>query len=119
MIQYEGIVAPNESASILKNYDALLFPTKYYTEGIPGTVIDAYFAGIPVIASKWESAFDVIDEGRTGYIFDFDNYNEFLNILRVVINNPEKLSALKENCINKSYLYTRKYFLTLIDDILG
>ena len=118
MIQYKGVANPDKSALVLKDYNALLFPTKYYTEGIPGTVIDAYFAGIPVIASRWESAYDVIDEGSTGYTFEFNNYNEFLSLLRAVIYEPEKLSMLKQNCINKSYLYTRQYFLTLINDIL-
>jgi hypothetical protein len=51
---------------VLKDYFALLFPTHFYTEGIPGTVIDAYAAGIPVISAKWESYSDVIDEGVTG-----------------------------------------------------
>ena len=53
--RYCGIKDPKDSVKTLKNYFALVFPTRFYTEGIPGTIIDAYYAGVPVIASKWES----------------------------------------------------------------
>ena len=64
-INYKGCIAPNESVEVLRNYYCLLFPTKFKTEGIPGTIIDAYAAGIPVIASKWDNANEVICDGIT------------------------------------------------------
>ena len=41
-ISYKGLVPFDKSTGVLKNYYALLFPTRFYTEGIPGTIIDAY-----------------------------------------------------------------------------
>ncbi len=54
-IRYCGCVDANRSVEVLQKYFALLFPTHFYTEGIPGTIIDAYAAGVPVISAKWES----------------------------------------------------------------
>lgn len=45
-ITYKGNVPFNKSVEILSGYFALLFPTQYYTEGIPGTIIDSYAAGV-------------------------------------------------------------------------
>src|SRR5699024_8891823 len=39
-IQYKGIISDN-ATEILEKYFLLLFPTKYYDEGVPGTIIDA------------------------------------------------------------------------------
>lgn len=116
-VTYKGIVQPQDSVTILKNYFALLFPTLFYTEGIPGTIIDAYFAGVPVIAAKWLNFGDVIDNGKTGYLYKFGEYDEFVKILDLIANNPEQLSNLKHNCIEKSADFSvsaaRKRFIEL------
>ena len=65
-VKYGGLVPFDKSVDVLKNYFALLFPTHYYTEGIPGTIIDAYAAGVPVISAKWENFGDIIEENITG-----------------------------------------------------
>ena len=54
-VRYGGLVPFDKSVEVLKDYFALLFPTRFYTEGIPGTIIDAYAAGVPVISARWES----------------------------------------------------------------
>lgn len=100
-IRYCGCVDANRSVEILQQYFALLFPTHFYTEGIPGTIIDAYAAGIPVISAKWESFSDVIDEGITGFGYDFDNTDQFEKILVKVAQNPKELLDMKANCICK------------------
>ena len=43
-IAYKGMVHPSKSVETLRGYTALLFPTHYYTEGVPGTLIDAMAA---------------------------------------------------------------------------
>ena len=52
--KYCGIIDSSKSVEALKSYFALLFPTHWKHEGIPGTIIDAFSAGIPVIARKWQ-----------------------------------------------------------------
>ena len=47
-VAYRGKVAFDKSVSTLKDYTALLFPTYYPGEGLAGTVIDAFAAGLPM-----------------------------------------------------------------------
>lgn len=101
-VQYCGCVNANQSVETLQPYFALLFPTHFYTEGIPGTIIDAYAAGIPVISAKWESYSDIIDEGKTGIGYDFDNFEQFEQILLAAANNPRMLLDLKINCVRQA-----------------
>lgn len=104
-IRYCGCVDANQSVEVLQKYFALLFPTHFYTEGIPGTIIDAYAAGIPVISAKWESYSDVVDEGITGVGYDFDDVDQFEKNLLEVAQNPKELLDMKENCIQKARDY--------------
>ena len=113
-IKYCGKVEFNQSVEVIKNYFALLFPTKYYTEGIPGTIIDAYSAGVPVISSKWESFSDIVDEGVTGIGYEFDDKEDLYNKLLSILNSLDEFNALKINCIKKSERYLPKTVIKAI-----
>ncbi len=110
-ITYGGLVPFNESVKVLKDYFALLFPTKFYVEGVPGTIIDAYASGLPVISSKWESFADVVDDKVTGYGYEFDNLAALKNLLMNIANNPEMITSLKKNCLQKVDYYSTSHLL--------
>jgi glycosyltransferase involved in cell wall biosynthesis len=101
-ISYKGTVNYNESVQVLRNYFALLFPTYYKTEGIPGTIIDAYAAGLPVIASQWDSANEIIEHGLTGFIYDFELRTELKELLISIAKTPNKINDMKKNCLKKA-----------------
>lgn len=104
-IRYVGQVPFDKSVETLKGYYALLFPTRFYTEGVPGTIIDAYAAGIPVIAAKWESFSDVVEDGITGMGYSFGNEQELLKVLIQTAENPERLQRMKVACLEKARQY--------------
>ena len=104
-VRYCGCMDADKSVEVLQQYFALLFPTHFYTEGIPGTIIDAYAAGIPVISAKWESYYDMVDDDITGVGYDFDNVVQFEDVLLGIMQNPKKLLDMKENCIRKANDY--------------
>lgn len=119
-VQYCGCVDANKSVEVLQSYFALIFPTHFYTEGIPGTIIDAYAAGIPVISARWESYSDIVEEGITGMGYDFDSAEQFEKILLSVAQDPKALLNLKENCIHKASDYIpEKALQILIKQIEG
>ena len=101
-VKYRGLVDYDKSIDVLKNYFALLFPTKFYTEGIPGTIIDAYGAGIPVLSAKWESYSDIIKENKTGYCFEFDDFHDFVEKLKSMADNVDTFNQMKIACLEES-----------------
>lgn len=118
-VNYCGVVNYDKSVEVLKNYFALLFPTHFYTEGIPGTIIDAYAAGIPVIASKWESFSDIINDG-TGIGYDFDSGNGLTEILLLVANTPTIIFDKKMQCLTEAEKYrTESAIKVLIKQLTG
>lgn len=104
-IRYGGSVPFDKSVEVLQSYFALLFPTRYYTEGIPGTIIDGYAAGVPVLSARWESFSDLVEDGVTGYGYEFGSVAALQEQLVMAANDPERMLKLKENCLRRSQDY--------------
>lgn len=118
-VKYKGEVGYDKSTEVLKNYFVLLFPTHFYTEGIPGTIIDAYAAGIPVIAARWESFSDIVDDGVTGFGYEFGNVSDLTCRLIAMMKDSETVNKMKFDCIEKSRDFTSQSALkNLIENLI-
>ena len=104
-IRYKGVKDFNETVNVLKDYYALLFPTKYYAECMPGTVIDAFAAGIPVIGYEWKGCRDMITDGVEGWLTKADK-KLLEEKIEYAINDQEMLTKMKMNCVKKAKEYS-------------
>lgn len=102
-IKYKGLVDFDKTTDVLKNYFALLFPTYYDGEGFAGTVIDAYAAGIPVIATDWRYNNEVVKNNMTGIIYPNKEVKNLKNAIEYIINNFS--NSFKTNCSNEAKKY--------------
>lgn len=94
---YRGVLQPEIINTTLAKYDLLLLPTRYYTEGVPGTILDAYAAQVPVIVTNWKHAKEVVVDGVSGIIIDFENpQKEFNETILRLYNNRNLLDQLKQ-----------------------
>lgn len=98
-IHFLGFVNPSE---LLNKIDLLVVPS-IWNEPMGRTVVEAYAFGIPVIASNRGGLPELIEPGKTGFIFDPSDSNSFNNILDVIITNPELLISMRQNCMNKMH----------------
>lgn len=113
-VHYKGCVDAKQSVNVLSQYFALLFPTQYYTEGIPGTILDAYAAGLPVISAQWQSFADIIDNGETGIGYKFDELDQLKDILLDIVKKPKKLTPMRYLCIQKAQSYQPKEVINIL-----
>ena len=114
-IKYMGVVSQNQIVDTLRRYFALLFPTRFYTEGVPGTIIDAYASGLPVIVSKWQSYKDIVEEDVTGFAYEFGNTDEFEAILYRALKSPSLINSLRENCRQYAKRYSADEAIKILD----
>lgn len=105
-IKYCGIADSSDTAVVLKNYYALLFPTHYCGEGFPGTIIDAFAAGLPVIASNWKYNTEIVNNLENGIIFNYSSIDEFISAIIYAINNPKEMEKMRKNCVKEAIKYT-------------
>lgn len=107
-IRYMGSIDYDKRIEILQNYFALIIPTHYFTEDIPGIIIDAYSAGVPIIASRWESFTDIVDENVTGVGYSFDGYLALKEVLNEIVSCPQLIIDMKKACLTKAEIYTSR-----------
>ncbi|RYY55545.1 MAG: glycosyltransferase [Chitinophagaceae bacterium] len=68
-IEYLGHVTPGVAGELLSTASALVFPSNWY-EGMPMTIIEAFAAGCPVIASDLGAMHAMITDGVNGKHFN-------------------------------------------------
>jgi glycosyltransferase involved in cell wall biosynthesis len=116
-IRYMGIADYKKTSEIFKNYFLHIFPTKSKTEGFPGSILDSFCAGVPVLAAKWNSFSDVIEEGFNGIGFQFGDYDDFKNTLEMLYTNPQVVYNMKLNCLNTANKYKPDVVIKLMTDV--
>lgn len=67
---YCGRVEPEEVHAVLQEHDALVFPTYYEAEGVPGAIVEAMQSGLPVVASNWKAIPEVVGDGVGGMLVE-------------------------------------------------
>lgn len=105
-VLYMGKADPKESVNILKLGFMLLFPSVYPGEGIPGTVIDAYAAGLPVIATDWHYNGELIRHGRTGYVYSWEKPELLEEYMDYAVHHEEEVYGMRRFCIAEAKKYT-------------
>ena len=103
-IRYGGLIPFDQSVETLKEYFALLFPTYYEGEGFAGTLIDAYSAGVPVIASDWKYNAELVNE-EVGYIYKTQDNAAFEDLLKLVAVDPMMILRKKKACLREAEKY--------------
>lgn len=118
-LSYGGCLNPDQIPSILSKYDIMLFPTRFFTEGFPGSVLDAYRAGIPVIATEWKHAHEFIIDKETGFIVDFENpLKEIIELIKVLNDTPKMLNNMKVRAYEEAKKYTTDAAWAVLSQIL-
>lgn len=104
-IQYKGMVPYDKSVEAIKDYYALLFPTYWKGEGFPGTIVDAFSAGLPVIATDWNCNSEIVDNGINGILYPNEETKTLKDAIICIIKNNCEMIAMKKQCIKTAKKY--------------
>ena len=104
-IRYMGMVPYNQSVETIKKYYALLFPTYWDGEGFPGTIIDAFSAGIPVIATNWNCNSEIIENKKNGILYPSEELTNIEESIEWLIEHKDSMNQMKKQCIESAKKY--------------
>ena len=96
---------------LLNCVDIFAFPS--YREGLPVSLMEAMFCGIPAVASDIRGVRDLIEDGKNGFLcnpFDYNTFSDKLKKLSENIElcetvgkiNKEKVDAFNMETVNKT-----------------
>ena len=104
-IRYMGVVPYSDSVDAIKGYYALLFPTFWNGEGFPGTVVDAFSAGLPVIASDWNCNGEIIHSGENGILYPSEYCCDLKTARLWMIRHQTEVLQMKKRCTEAAEAY--------------
>ena len=117
-VNYRGVVDYDKSVDVLKNYFALLFPTYYDGEGFAGTLLDAFSAGVPVIASDWKYNAEIVND-NVGFIYSIGDEQAFWKLLKSIAENPAMLLDKKLQCLVEAERYKPENVVKILTEQLA
>ena len=113
-VAYKGVVDSQTSVGVLKNYYALVFPTRWAGEGLPGTIIDAFAAGIPVVATDWNANKEIIQNGEEGIIYPNDEMKTLKDAMIWSMRHDVRMAQMRANCLKAAQRFTPSTILQTI-----
>ena len=113
-IRYCGVAPYHKADELLRPYYLMLFPTTFDGEGFPGTLVDAFFAGLPVIATDWQHNAELLTHGKTGYLYDPSTPSALTELLQHAVEHPEEILPMRKTCLEEAKKYTMEHVMEII-----
>jgi len=83
--------------------DMLVLPAE--GEGLPGVVMEAMSYGVPCVASNIPCIPDLIENGKSGYLCNKDDYEEFAARIKQLVKDTNKRKRMGEEALKKIKLF--------------
>ena len=91
-----GALAPADVQREMRQARALVLPSIWY-ENFPRTLVEAFGAGLPVIASRLGAMAELVEPGVTGLLFEPGDPDELGRWLRWADAHPELMAQMGAN----------------------
>ncbi len=104
-VRYRGMAEPGTATEIIANYDALVLPTCFDTEGHPGVIIEAMHASVPVISTRIRTLSELVTDGENGFLVPTRDVPALADAIRKLALDP----ALRSKMAEASYRRGREF----------
>lgn len=95
-IVFTGFKQGKELEELILGATCIVCPAIWY-ENMPNTVIEAYAYGKPVVASRVGSLAEIVEDGKTGLLFEMKNSRDMSDKLGCFIENTALCEELGRN----------------------
>ena len=112
-VEYLGFKNGKELDQIIAEASISVCPSEWY-ENCPFSVIESILLGTPVVGSKIGGIPELIDDGKTGELFEAGNADDLEKAIHHVLYTPEILSTLTKNCRDAKYETSSTYYEKLM-----
>lgn len=86
------------------------------SEGLPFNIVEAMYAGLPVIASAVKGHVDLIHDGKNGVLYPCDDEDEFINQVLRLMENALLRKQLREQAEQDAAQYSLNRVLLWVMD---
>jgi len=111
-VKFLGFVQPKD---LFVNIDVLVVPS-LWNDPLPTVIFEAYAHGIPVIGSSRGGIPELIEDGKTGFLFWHEVPGSLENAIERFLRDPELASSMRSNALAKALHYSTN---RLVDEYIG
>ena len=97
-----GFKSGEELKNLIKNAVCSVYPSVWY-ENCPFSVMESIMLGTPVVGADIGGIPELIDDGKTGLLFEPNNAEDFENKIKTIIKNPALAEEMSRNCLDKKF----------------
>lgn len=112
--EYVGFKTGEELKNLISKALCSVYPSEWY-ENCPFSVIESQNYGTPVIGSRMGGIPELIEEGKTGLLFEAGNADDLHNKLKFLLETPNKLKEMTDNCAQTVFETPNSYYNKLIE----
>jgi glycosyltransferase involved in cell wall biosynthesis len=95
-IELTGRKTATECMELLQSARFVLMPSVWY-EGFPMVILEAFSSGKPVIASRLGALTELVDDGKTGLLFEPGNPEDLASKIKWMLDNEDACIQMGKN----------------------
>ncbi len=118
-VNFSGGYKPADLPGLLQKIDVIVVPS-IWEDCAPLVVAEALAARLPVIGAKMGGIPDFIDEGKTGFLFSYNNVTELVQRIGAFVSDRTLLGKMQRQIIrNRTFGDYIKDLLQHYNEVLG
>lgn len=112
-IQNVGFQSGEALEMLIRKARLSVCPSECY-ENCPFSVMESIMYGTPVVGADIGGIPELIDDGKTGILFESTNVKAFESAVQSILKNKEQAAEMSRNCLNKKFNTIEEYCRILI-----
>lgn len=108
-----GFHTGNELKTLIKEARFSIYPSEWY-ENCPFSVLESQIMGTPVIGANIGGIPELVENMKTGLLFQSGNKANLVNIIKSLYTNEDLQKNMVENCLNKKFITIDNYYEKLL-----
>lgn len=114
-IIHHGYLSDEELIETLSDHHLFVFPTYHAGECFPGVLLDAFFSGLPVVASDWRFNGEIIENEKNGLLCEPKDPKDIAKKIDKLYKNEKLLRDMSRN----AFVMSERYDVdTVVDGLL-
>jgi glycosyltransferase involved in cell wall biosynthesis len=109
-----GFKTGKELIELIKGAKCTVYPSVWY-ENCPFSIMESISYGTPVVASNIGGIPELIDDQKTGILFEPNNIEEFESAIHSITDDDKKADQMSKNCLNKHFYTVEEYAQKLLN----
>ncbi|MCM1285854.1 MAG: glycosyltransferase family 4 protein [Acetobacter sp.] len=108
-----GFKTGTELETLIRKAKCTVYPSIWY-ENCPFSVMESIMYGTPVVAANIGGIPELIDNNKTGILFEAGNIKEFENAINSIISDKAKADEMSKACLDYKFDAVSDYCTKLI-----